>query len=62
MSVSDEPVQQQSPMPTLEITMTSDPTVPTDDQIVLYLINQRKLRANKKREQMSSLVSNVLPQ
>ena len=47
--------------------MTSDPmyveptpAVPTDEQIAAFLLNQ-KIRANKRREQMSSLVSNALP-
>ena len=35
--------------------------VPTDDQIAAYLLNQKKMKANKRREQMSSLVSNALP-
>jgi hypothetical protein len=62
--------KQESPPPTqqLQRTVTSDPmyveptpAVPTDEQIAAFLLNQKKLRANKRREQMSSLVSNALP-
>ena len=54
-------------MPKLERTVTTEPMrvesslVPTDEQIATFLLNQKKMRANKKREQMSSLVSNALP-
>ena len=54
------PELQQPPMPTLTRSITES-MEPTEDQIATYLLNQRKLRANKKREQMSSLVSNALP-
>ena len=60
---------QPPPMPKLERSVTSEPMfveparvlVPTDDQIAAYLLNQKKMKANKRREQMSSLVSNALP-
>ena len=42
-------------------TLTTEPFVPTDEQWATYLQNQKRMRANKKREQMSSLVSNALP-
>jgi hypothetical protein len=62
--------KQESPPPTqqLQRTVTSDPmyveptpAVPTDEQIAAFLLNQKKLRASKRREQMSSLVSKALP-
>ena len=61
------PELQPAPMPKLERTVTTEPMrvesslVPTDEQIAAFLLNQKKMRANKKREQMSSLVSNALP-
>ena len=62
-SIQPEPTKQvargpeQQPQPTL----TTEPFVPTDEQWATYLQNQKRMRANKKREQMSSLVSNALP-
>jgi hypothetical protein len=34
---------------------------PTDEQIAAFILNQRKMKANEKREKMSSLVSRALP-
>ena len=50
------PLQQPPPMPKIE------PLVPTDEQITAFLLNQKKLKANKKREQMSNLFKKALPQ
>ena len=50
------PVQQPAPMPKLE------PLVPTDKQITAFLLNQKRLKANKKREQMGNLFQKALPQ
>ena len=35
--------------------------VPTDEQIAAFILNQRNMKANEKREKMSSLVSRALP-
>ena len=40
---------------------TAVAVVPTDDQIAVFLHNQKKAKANKRREQMSSLFSKALP-
>ena len=62
-SIQPEPTKQvargpeQQPQPTL----TTEPFVPTDEQLATYLQTQKRMRADKKREHMSSLVSNALP-
>lgn len=69
--IESAPIPQ--PMPKLERTVTTHektvmkdiedtPYVPSDDQIAAYLLAQKKIRVNKKREQMSRLVSKALPQ
>ena len=45
-----------APMPKLE------PLVPTDEQITAFLSNQKKMKANKKRAQMSNWFQKGLPQ
>ena len=50
------PELQPPPMATLTRSVTTEPIVPTDDQIAEFLLNQTKVRANKKREQISSLI------
>ena len=51
-------------MPKLERTATLEniaPPVPTDEQFASFILNQRKMKANEKRENMSNLVSRALP-
>ena len=51
-------------MPKLERTATTETLaspVPTDEQIAAFILNQRKMKANEKREAMSNLVSRALP-
>ena len=36
--------------------------VPTDEHVTAFLLNQKKLKANKKRKQMSNLFKKALPQ
>ena len=56
-------------MPKLERSVRSEPVfveparvlVPTDEQIAAYFMNQKKMKAKQRREQVSSLVSNALP-
>ena len=45
-----------------EVAMPPTSYVPSEDQISAYLLAQKKIRVNKKREQMSRLVSKALPQ
>ena len=45
--------QQPAPMPKLERTATLEnvaPVAPTDEQIAAFILNQRKMKANEKRE------------
>ena len=35
--------------------------VPTDEQIAAFILNQRKMKANAKRESMGNLISRALP-
>ena len=37
-----------------------EPLVPTYEQLIAFLLNQKKLKANKKREQMSSKCSSLM--
>ena len=53
-----------APMPNLERIVATEPItslVPTDEQIAAFILNPRKLKANEKRANMSSLVSRALP-
>ena len=61
---ANQPELQPTPMPKLERTATTETIaslVPTDEQIAAFILNQRKMKANEKREQMSNLVSRALP-
>ena len=51
-------------MPKWERPVTTEPIAsldPTDEQIAAFILNQRGMKANEKREQISSLVSRALP-
>ena len=57
-------LEQSAPTPQLVRTVTTEPispVVPTDEQIASFILNQRKVKANEKREKMSNLVSQALP-
>ena len=51
-----------APFDSCEVAMPPTSYVPSEDQIAAYLLAQKKIRVNKKREQMSRLVSKALPQ
>jgi hypothetical protein len=51
-------------MPKLERTATLEniaPLVPTDEQIAEFIMNQRKMKANEKKQKMSNLISRAIP-
>ena len=60
-SIQPEPTKRVARGPELQPppTLTTEPFVPTDEKWTTYLQTQKRMRADKKREQMSSLVSNV---
>lgn len=59
-TVTTEPMRVESKGPPATTPLSSS-LAPTDEQIAAFLLNQRRNRANKRREQMSLLVSSALP-
>ena len=61
---ANQPELQPTSMPKLERTATTETIaslVPADEQIAAFILNQREMKANEKRETMSSVVSRALP-
>ncbi len=59
-TVTTEPMRVESKGPPATTPLSSS-LAPTDEQIAAFLLNQKRNRANKRREQMSLLVSSALP-